>query len=332
MARRKRETIEFRFYEIPKSESALALYGEKWKRVYGIGEKYLHFHNLFEIGYCHYGHGILVLDENECVYDGNMLSAIPASYPHTTCSEKEDYWEYLFFDPAALIAEMYPENPAKQREILSELSGRADLLDGGQHPDIVATVLKILQEIREDRPRHQETTRYLLKVFLLELLRAQESEAAESAGGGIDSSSFAQITPALRYIDVNFASNLKVSDLAEQCSLSETHLRRLFNDYVSLAPMDYVNLVRIQKACDIMRRTDHSMDQVAAECGFSTTSTFNRNFRKYMDTSPYQWKRGKSNYEGRMFPARVSMSFPFTLGTQTSTSRLWKRQQRLIRQ
>lgn len=305
MARKKRETIEFRFYEIPKQESALALLGEKWKRIYGIGEKYLHFHNLFEIGYCHYGHGILVLDENQCVYDGNMLSAIPANYPHTTFSEGEDYWEYLFIDPAGLIAEMYPNNPVRQRELLSALNRRADLFDGNLHPDIVSTVRKVLNEIREKRTNYQETTRYLLKVFLLELLRLQDSEAADSVGGGVDSSSFAQITPALRFIDINFASNLKVSELADQCGLSETHFRRLFNDYVNLAPMDYVNLVRVQKSCEIMRRTDHSMDQVAAECGFSTTSTFNRNFRKYMNTSPYQWKRGRTNYEGRMLDYHV---------------------------
>ena len=69
MARKKRETIEFRFYEIPQGESALALYGDKWKRLYGIGEKYLHFHNLFEIGYCHYGHGLLVLDDSTSSLD-----------------------------------------------------------------------------------------------------------------------------------------------------------------------------------------------------------------------------------------------------------------------
>ena len=307
MARKKRETIEFRFYEIPPGESALALLGDVWKRVYGVGEQFLHFHNLFEIGYCHYGHGVLVLDEKECVYDSGALSVIPSNYPHTTFSAEKDYWEYLFFDAGDLLGEMYPDNPVKQRHILARLGSRAEMFIDGTQTDLVLTVKKVLDEFRENRPNHQETTRYLLKVFLLELLRAQDvgGGMAEPEEARNDNVSFAQIKPAFRYIDENFASNIKVKKLADECGLSETHLRRLFSDYVGFAPMDYVNLVRIQKACEVMRRTNHAMDQVAAECGFSTTSTFNRNFRKYMNISPYQWKRGRSNYEGRMLDYHI---------------------------
>lgn len=315
MARKKRETIEFRFYEIPEGESALALYGDKWKRLYGIGEKYLHFHNLFEVGYCHYGHGILVLDEKKAVYETGALSAIPAHFPHTTFSEKEDYWEYLFIDPASLLLEMYPDNSAKQLAVLEALNESPSLSDVTQNQEISLTVKKILDEIRKGRDTHRETTRYLLKVFLLELLRLKEAEKEAAAKAvaeaaekkktrrkrkEVENVSIAQIRPALHFIDVNYASEIKAQDLAAQCSLSETHMRRLFVDYVNLPPMDYVNLVRIQKACELMRRTDYPMDQVASECGFSTTSTFNRNFRKYMNTSPYHWKRAKTNYQSRL--------------------------------
>ena len=48
MAKRKKDTMEFRFYELPQGESALVLCGESWKRVYGHEEFHLHFHNLLE--------------------------------------------------------------------------------------------------------------------------------------------------------------------------------------------------------------------------------------------------------------------------------------------
>ena len=80
MGRRKRDKVEFRFYEIPHGESALALLGEAWVGAYGRGEVCLHFHNLFEIGYCHYGHGILILGEDEKPYEDAMISAIPANF------------------------------------------------------------------------------------------------------------------------------------------------------------------------------------------------------------------------------------------------------------
>ena len=55
MAKRKKDTMEFRFYELPQGESALVLCGESWKRVYGHEEFHLHFHNLLEIGICRGG-------------------------------------------------------------------------------------------------------------------------------------------------------------------------------------------------------------------------------------------------------------------------------------
>ena len=50
MAKKKKDTMEFRFYELPQGEAALVLCGESWVRVYGHEELHLHFHNLMELG------------------------------------------------------------------------------------------------------------------------------------------------------------------------------------------------------------------------------------------------------------------------------------------
>ena len=73
-----------------------------------------------------------------------------------------------------------------------------------------------------------------------------------------------------------------------------------------MSPMDYVNLIRIQKACELMKKSNDSMDTIAIKCGFTTTSTFNRNFRKFLDTSPYQWKINPENYEHKLLNYRIS--------------------------
>ena len=58
-----------------------------------------------------------------------------------------------------------------------------------------------------------------------------------------------------------------------------------------MTPMDYLNLIRIQKACKLLRKTDASMEIIAVDCGFPSISTFTRNFRKFLGTTPYHWKR-----------------------------------------
>ena len=115
-----------------------------------------------------------------------------------------------------------------------------------------------------------------------------------------------QIAEALNYINRNFDKPVTAGELARLCHMSETHFRRVFVKYINMSPMEYLNLIRIQKACDYMRKSDESMDIVAQRCGFATTSTFNRNFKKYLETSPYQWKINPSNYEHKLLNYRIS--------------------------
>lgn len=118
MGRKKNDHLVFRFYELPEGESALTLLGESWVGVYGRSDTCLHFHNLFEIGYCHYGRGKLLLGQRELPYEDAMISAIPANYPHGTYSDSVDSWEFLFFDPDALCREMFPDDPNRRTETL----------------------------------------------------------------------------------------------------------------------------------------------------------------------------------------------------------------------
>lgn len=55
-----------------------------------------------------------------------------------------------------------------------------------------------------------------------------------------------------------------------------------------------------KNACEYMLQTEESMDQIARKVGFTTVSTFNRNFKKFLDISPYQWKIKPDNYERKL--------------------------------
>ena len=55
-----------------------------------------------------------------------------------------------------------------------------------------------------------------------------------------------------------------------------------------------------KNACEYMLQTEETMDQIARKVGFTTVSTFNRNFKKFLDISPYQWKIKPDNYERKL--------------------------------
>ncbi len=307
MAKKKKETMEFRFYEVPQKEMVLALLGDSWNRVYGHDEFHLHFHNLMEIGYCRRGEGDVCFDEQKLRYSASMITVIPANYPHITVSDGEmpNFWEYLFFDPEQIIREIYPDNPIYQREMLELVNKRAVLMHESEHPALVDMVKTIMEEMRSKRPHYIEAVRSLARAMIIEIIRLDEQRNNEIMEPARMMKS-TQITAALEYVNAHYALPLRASELAEVCNMSETHFRRLFEENVNMSPMDYVNLVRIQKACDLMKKTNDSMDMIAVKCGFATTSTFNRNFKKFLSTSPYQWKINPDNYERKLLNFNIS--------------------------
>ena len=42
----------------------------------------------------------------------------------------------------------------------------------------------------------------------------------------------------------------------EYMDMSETHFRRLFESYINMPPMEYLNLIRVQKAVRAMKKTN----------------------------------------------------------------------------
>lgn len=307
MGKKKKDTMELRFYDVPQNEYVLALVGESWIREYGHDEPNMHFHNLYEIGYCRDGNGELVLDEMSYDYQPGMVSLIPQNYPHTTLSrlgEGPSYWEYLFFDPMTVIVELYPKDEIYQRELLQKIGRTAHFVKEEANAVLAAQVKLILDEMREKKPRYRENVGAMLRILVVELLRL-----CEAADEGIDKRrkvSNTQILPALEYVKVEYAKAIRIEDLAKICHMSETHFRRIFETCMNMSPMDYINLTRVQIACELMTKTNDSMDIVASKVGFATTSTFNRNFKKFLNTSPYQWKISPENYEGRLLNYNIS--------------------------
>lgn len=287
MEKRRKEYAEFRFYEKPPKEPVLAMMGEDWIRYYGEGIDYLHFHNLMEIGYCIWGKGQVVLNKNIYDYQDGTFTMIPHNILHTTNSAHLCYWEYLFFDVEEIVKDYYKDKPAKADKVLHSIMQNGMVYQTADNPNMAGTVKLIFELFQKKDRYYKETINGLLFSLVMQL--ACENEADDTYQ--LADSSESKITPALEYISSHYPEDMRVIELADYCHLSETHFRRIFMEDMSMTPVEYINLVRVQAACDLMRKGNDHMEEVAIKVGYQTMSTFNRNFRKIIGTSPYQWKK-----------------------------------------
>lgn len=79
--------------------------------------------------------------------------------------------------------------------------------------------------------------------------------------------------------------------LAELCHMSPTHFRRNFQSAMHMAPLAYLNTIRIMNACNLLRNTNHTILTISEMTGFSTLSNFNRHFNQMMKMSPKEYRR-----------------------------------------
>lgn len=309
MPKRRKNRMEYRYYRMPVGSPILAFLGEKWVQTYGEGIDCLHFHNYMEIGYCYEGQGDILIGEEDYRFVGEQFSVIPKNCPHLTKSDPGTMsrWEYLYIDVEKLLQELYPSGSGeKQREYVQcRINAKALFERAEDFPEISDKILKVLNIMRESKEFYMEEAKGILMSLLVSIARENrvnmQEMARQSNGEMID----LMISDALVYIGEHYMDPIRIETLAELCHISETHFRRVFSNYMNMKPLEYINLVRIQNACELLKKTDDSVANIAYKCGFSTLPTFNRNFRQITGNSPMEWRKQPDHFEQQLFKFRV---------------------------
>ena len=153
--------------------------------------------------------------------------------------------------------------------------------------------------MRDGEEFYLEEAKGILASLLVEIARINrdsgEERYSEGRGKIMD-----MISRFQDYISDHYMEDLRIDELAEYCHISETHLRRIFTTYMKMSPLEYINTIRIQAACDYLKKTDQPIADVAHKCGFTTNSTFNRNFRQVTGMTPLEWRKRPENYEQQL--------------------------------
>lgn len=256
----------------------------------------LHFHNHLEIGYCYYDNGYMQFDNRRILYGSNVFTVIPSGFPHLTISNDAIgyLWEYLFIDVNGFLTDVYKGNPHLAEQLILRVNRQTHLAKANDQPEIAALIRKILGVMREQNDLYLEEAKGLVLALLIRLARwnktvSQSKDYIYRTGSTI-------ISSALEYINKEPEHPFKIEELAKICHISETHFRRVFSEYMKMSPVKYINHVRIRRACDELKRTNDSINAIAARTGFSSLSTFNRNFRQITGITPQQLRRHPELY------------------------------------
>lgn len=100
-----------------------------------------------------------------------------------------------------------------------------------------------------------------------------------------------KIARSIIYMSEHINEHLQICDLARLVNLSQPHFTVLFKVQTGCAPRDYLNLLRMHKACELLLSSDLSVKEVAAKVGYTDQFHFSRKFKKFYGISPVQYRK-----------------------------------------
>lgn len=101
----------------------------------------------------------------------------------------------------------------------------------------------------------------------------------------------ARVMAAQHYIEQHFTEEVSVTDVAARVYISPSHLTHSFHDQVGYSPKQYIKLLRLSYARELMETTDIPVADVAIKCGFADVNNFIRAFRQTYSVPPGKWRR-----------------------------------------
>jgi transcriptional regulator GlxA family with amidase domain len=102
-----------------------------------------------------------------------------------------------------------------------------------------------------------------------------------------------KLTEAVTLMEANIEEPLSTDDIAQLAGVSRRQLERLFKQYLGSLPSRYYLELRLQRARQLLRDTNHSIVQVGLMCGFSSGSHFSTAFGALFGNTPREERQRK---------------------------------------
>lgn len=104
------------------------------------------------------------------------------------------------------------------------------------------------------------------------------------------------VADAIRYVENNIArSDLSVEELSQALAMSRVHLYKKLTSITGKTPIEFIRVIRLQRAAQLLRQSGRQVSEVAYQTGFNNPKYFSKYFKDEFGVSPsvYQARESK---------------------------------------
>lgn len=233
-----------------------------------------HWHEHIELHYVREGRTLLKLNQREILATKGNLVIANSNELHS------GYCDGTHMEVLVMIFEMesFSKELADKNVIFQSLIEEDETID--------RIMSRIYQEYGGQRIGYRLVCKgellkliaHLVREYTVEFLTGRESDRRKKQ--------LERLNLVLDYIQYNYTQQIGNKDLADIIHLSEDRFNHLFKESMGMAPLQYINEVRIRKAMNLLKKKEGTVAEIADSVGFSDYNHFGRQFRRYYGCTP----------------------------------------------
>ena len=224
---------------------------------------------------------ILISDISMNNMDGlAMVAAIKSEYPDIEVSLLTGYRNFEYAQQAIKLGvTRFLLKPSKMDEIEEAVRAMTDNLRSSGN--MGAEIVDRLWNMQDERER------YLCETFIRN--RPEIKETAEGRVRGSEANRYV-MKKALLYMLDGCTKKLTLNSVAQHCYVSSWHLSRLLNQYTGRGFFEIINIIRLDRAKDLLENTGDKIQDISGQVGFQDVAHFSRIFKSYIGCSPKEYR------------------------------------------
>ncbi|WP_312690845.1 AraC family transcriptional regulator [Kosakonia sp.] len=258
-----------------------------FSRLFANTVRYHHWHQCLEVLYVEEGFGVVIVDNRQYTMRPGRLFFFPPFTIHKVMVDEQAQHIYrrtiIHVDHHAVLKHLrdFPHNHHRLQR-LSLRGGAAAVMDAADiHPHI-DHLFSCYAKLADNRSLNGEQVACLL-LNLLSMMPENNEELPEEHSG--------IATPVMFWLEENYRQKFSLDRLAQELGKSRSYLSRRFYYETGEHISQYLNTIRLRKACDCLLHSALSISEIADEVGFSDVTYFISAFKKGIGETPLQYRK-----------------------------------------
>jgi AraC family transcriptional regulator len=137
---------------------------------------------------------------------------------------------------------------------------------------------------------HAPTTDLLLSNLISAILTELGVQKHQQSTVHLPASAKKIIAEAILFLEVHYATDISIEQLAQSNHLSQYSFIRLFKKQTGSTPYEFLLKIRITKAKILLEQGDITIDQISMMVGFNNENNFIRKFKLLTGTTPLKYR------------------------------------------